>query len=425
MSAQASALQRVVRPGPGRAHIFDIIERRTGLTSAGTSVVLLSVIGWIIARTIGSRVMFLMVYATVLLMGALFLLGARKPAITARRSELPVRMREHQTVAVELELTAKRRLSTLVIEEQLHPSLGRSVSVLIPSLPAGEGVNYSYSFIPRLRGVYAIGPLTAVWSDPFGLTRRRMTLTAPNQVIVHPSTEMVHDRVLSREWEDPPVRPPISKPWPTGFEFYGMREYVPGDDPRRIVWRATARTGKYMVREAEQGITDRITLIIDTDRKSHSEGEPSETFEAAIRVAASLGVRHLKDGFGVSVDTPEGRVADSYRGGRLQVRLLDDMARMQLTRTPLSKALDRTLVDPHRDSHCVLISPHLDARSATILRLLIERGGSIVFVHLMTEDSDRDSLNRAAAVGCQVVELDPSAPLESAFRRGVGAGLRR
>ena len=61
-----------------------------------------------------------------------------------------------------------------------------------------------------------------------------------------------------------------------------MREYAPGDDLRRIVWRAQARTGKLMVREAEQGITDHITIILDTDRGTHSrDGEGlSESFEA-------------------------------------------------------------------------------------------------------------------------------------------------
>ena len=60
-----------------------------------------------------------------------------------------------------------------------------------------------------------------------------------------------------------------------------MRDYVPGDDPRRIVWRATARTldpvsgtGRYLVRESEQGITDRVLLLIDTDRAQHSPGRP-------------------------------------------------------------------------------------------------------------------------------------------------------
>src|SRR5438105_13196142 len=108
-----------------------------------------------------------------------------------------------------------------------------------------------------------------------------------------------------------------------------MREYVPGDDLRRIVWRASARTGKVMVREAEQGITDHITLILDTDRGSHSrDGEGlSESFEAGIRVAASLGVRHLRDGYELRCDTNGGPLVRPLRGAGSQLMLLDALAR--------------------------------------------------------------------------------------------------
>ena len=95
---------------------------------------------------------------------------------------------------------------------------------------------------PSLRGVYQLGPLAAEWTDPFGLARHQQVLTDAVDVIVHPTTEAIFDRPLTRLWEDPPFRPPVSKPWPQGFEFYGMRDYVPGDDPRRIVWTAAART---------------------------------------------------------------------------------------------------------------------------------------------------------------------------------------
>src|SRR5205823_7575865 len=122
---------------------------------------------------------------------------------------------------------------------------------------------------------------------------------------------------------DPPIRPPVSTPWPSGLEFYGMREYVPGDDLRRVVWRAAARTGTLMVREAEQGITDHITIILDTDRGVHSRDAEglSESFEAGIRVAASLGVRHLRDGYEIRVETNGGPLTRSLRGARSQLEL--------------------------------------------------------------------------------------------------------
>lgn len=414
-----------LRSADGPTSALRTIEERVGLTPAGLSLIALCVVGWIAARILGSRVTFLLVYGALFVLLIAWISGRRKPAAKVERSDLPTRVREGQTVSVDLVIIGSRRMGGLILEERIPSLVGRPVSIPVTSLSPGKVIEHSYSFIPRLRGVYDIGPLSAVWSDPFGLTRRRTPLLGPATIIVHPSTEAVHDRVLSREWEDPPVRPPVSKPWPTGFEFYGMRDYVPGDDPRRIVWRAVARTGRYLVREAEQGITDRVMLIIDTDLAHHAKAVPSDTFEASIRAAASLGVRHLKDGFAVTLESSQGRVADGLRGQRMQMAFLDKLARMQPGSSPLVEALGRVLVEPRRDMHNILITPHLDDKAAGILKLLMQRGASVLFVRIVGEEPDRETLDRAAAMGCQVVELRPGVPLETVFARAVGAGLRR
>ena len=408
------------------------IERRLGITVTGLILLGFALLGWVLARVIGSRAMFFFVYGVALVLIVSYLIGRRRLAVQAHRSDLPTRVREGQTVQVDLELVAKRRLSTVILEETLHPMLGSTVRVPIVSLPPGQTVEHSYSFSPRLRGVYKVGPLVATWSDPFGLTRQRMLLTEEAEIIVHPSTELVHDRVLSREWEDPPIRPPISKPWPTGFEFYGMRDYATGDDPRRIVWRATARTldldtgaGRYLVRESEQGITDRVLLLIDTDKTRHSPDVPSETFETAVRVMASLGVRHLNDGFAVSVESNGGRILEALRGQRNRIRFLDDMARLQPEREPLQTMVDRLVTGQRRDTHLVLITPHVDSKLAPRLRLLIERGVSLLLVLVLWDDSDPLTTHVAGSLGCNVVEVHSSNPLEGVFARVVGGGSRR
>ncbi len=422
----------LAKAAPGSSGLLAWLERHLGITTTGLVMSILAIIGWILARIIGSRAMFFLVYGLVVVIAVSYLIARRKLAVEARRSDLPSRVREGQTVEVELELTAKRRLSTVILEEVLPPLLGTSVRVPIPLLPAGQAVNHAYSFNPRLRGVYKVGPLVATWSDPFGLTRRRMVLAKPTEIIVHPSTEIVHDRVLSREWEDPPIRPPVSKPWPSGFEFYGMRDYTPGDDPRRIVWRATARTldpetgtGRYLVRESEQGITDRVLLLIDTDRATHSPDSPSETFETAVRAIASLGVKHLKDGFAVTLESNTGRIVEALRGQRNQIRFLDDMARLQPEREPLQKMVDRMVVGQGRDTHLVLVTPHIDKKIAPRLRLLIDRGVSLMLVLVLWEDSDPLSSHVAGSLGCNVVELNSTSPLGGVFEHVIAGGARR
>src|ERR1041384_5263679 len=166
MSAEPTALQ----PGapPQLPPWLATIERVSGLTPSGMVVAGLAVLAWIAAYAIGSRVLFLMVYGVALLLIALAITGRRRLSIAARRSDLPTRVREGQPVAVALEIEGKGRIGTLVLEETLQ-RLGAPVRMLVSSLPAGAPVTHAYSFTPRLRGVYPIGPLVAIASDPFGL----------------------------------------------------------------------------------------------------------------------------------------------------------------------------------------------------------------------------------------------------------------
>lgn len=406
------------------------LERLSGMRLAGALAAALAVGGYLIGRVAGSRMLLLLAYGTVIVLIGSWMLGKNRPGLKAERSQIPGRVREGQRVEVELTLHARRRVSTVILEEELHSRLGGTVRVPLPLLRSGTEMRHAYSFTPALRGVYRLGPLVATWSDPFGLTAHRAQIVEAVEIIVHPSVEPVHDRVVSREWEDPPVRPPDSKPWPSGFEFYGMRDYVAGDDPRRIVWRAAARSldangdARLLVRESEQGITDRVQIIVDTDRRRHTPGDPSETFESAVRAAASLGARHLDDGFSVTLETGGKRIVDALRGRRNRVRYLDELARMQTDDSPLRGAADRLLVGGRRDVHTIVVTPHLDEETAARLRLLVQRGVSMLVVLVVVEDSDPRSVHRASALGCNVVEVTPGAPLDATFRRVVLGGRR-
>jgi uncharacterized protein (DUF58 family) len=317
-------------------------------------------------------------------------------------------------------------VSTFILEERVPERLGTTVKVPVTKLSKGNEVTHRYGLRCTRRGVYKVGPLVAVASDPLGLTERETIVADEFELLVHPRIELVSDRPLTRQFEDPPIRPPVSKPWPSGLEFYGMREYVPGDDLRRIVWRASARTGKVMVREAEQGITDRVTIILDTSRADHSkDGEGlSESFEAGVRVAASLGVRHLREGYEVKVEANGGSLTRHLRGATKQLMMLDSLARVELDREPLSQAIMRLVVSSHRDAHNILITPHLGTREAGQIRLLLNTGVSVMVVALLWDEEDSGTMNIAASLGCQVVAVKPGQDLTSALYNSVGAGNR-
>jgi uncharacterized protein (DUF58 family) len=412
------------RTAPGTpTGLLATIERQAGLTVSGLIVAALAAGGWLLARALGGRAVYLLAYCTVGLLIASVVLARRRRPVAATRSEVVRRAREGQTLEVGLSVTARSRVTTFRIEEQLHPHLGATVVIPISAVSAGEEKEFRYSFTPRLRGVYNVGPLVAEFSDPLGLARRRQKLLGESEVVVHPHVDEVLDRPLTRAFEDPPLRPPNSRAWPEGFEFYGMREYVRGDDTRRVVWRAFARTERLLVREFEQGISDRVTIVVDTDREWHSPGVPSDTFETAVRVAASVGVRHIKDGFTVALHSGHSELGRGFRGPRSRLPFLDELARIQPGREPLSEAMARLARGSRRDSHIVLITSHLDGQSTAAANVMSREGASFTVVAIIWEEGDAFTVRRAAEIGAQVVKVKPGASLGPVFRSSLRSNI--
>ncbi|HXA43103.1 MAG TPA: DUF58 domain-containing protein [Candidatus Solibacter sp.] len=408
-------------PGQG---MLAWVERNVGVTLSGLAVVFLAVAGWLLAHALGGRSMYLVAYCLLVMLAVSVFIARRRRPVAATRSELARRARVGQTLDVNLLLSSESRIATFRLEEKMHPHLGPTVIVPVASIAPGEPVEHHYSFTPRLRGVYHIGPLTAEFSDPLGLAKRHQQLIGEAEIIVHPNVEEVLDRPLTRAFEDPPLRPPNSRAWPEGFEFYGMRDYVRGDDLRRVVWRAFARTGKLLVREFEQGISDRIAVVVDTDADWHSPGVPSDTFETAVRVAASVGVRHIKDGFNVRLLCNYGDLGTSFRGPRARLQYMDQMARLELRKEPLSAALEMLVRGNRRDYHVVLVTPRFDAESAARANLMIAGGASFTVCAIVWEESDPVTMRRAHEIGAQVVQVKPGASLTGVFRASLQTNLR-
>jgi uncharacterized protein (DUF58 family) len=75
-------------------------------------------------------------------------------------------------------------------------------------------------------------------------------------------------------------------------EFLALREYEPGDDPRRVHWPSSARRGELLVRVDEAAAPGRAIILLDTRELVHDASSFETAIEAVASIATSLHRTH-------------------------------------------------------------------------------------------------------------------------------------
>lgn len=82
----------------------------------------------------------------------------------------------------------------------------------------------------------------------------------------------------------------------SGLEFKQHREYVQGDDVRRLDWKVFARTDRYFIRQFESETNMACQILLDCSESMQYRGDaPMSKFEYAATAAASLAYLLLLD----------------------------------------------------------------------------------------------------------------------------------
>jgi uncharacterized protein (DUF58 family) len=140
--------------------------------------------------------------------------------------------------------------------------------------------------IAERRGLYRLGSYQISTSFPFGFIKRAFMGRKEDKILVYPALGEVSPRLLAlcRSAERSGAN---RKPRRGGNdEFYGVKEFREGENPRYIYWKRSARSGDLVVREMAQISPPRLVILVDTC-SAHSTVPDSEV-ECAIARAASL-----------------------------------------------------------------------------------------------------------------------------------------
>jgi uncharacterized protein (DUF58 family) len=209
------------------------------------------------------------------------------------------------TVTLTVTNTSRLRSATLVADDQCG---SRTVPVPVLRLRPRRETTATYQVPTDRRGVVPIGPLRVTRRDPLGLAAMTRTQGGTAQVWVYPRIHPLSavPAGVVRSMDGRLDRVPHGS-----ITFDSLREYVVGDELRRVHWRTTARVGELMVREHLDTSLPRIVVLLDDRAASHPD---PETFESACEAAASVVAAAVREDLAITLHLASGRAAGT--GGR-------------------------------------------------------------------------------------------------------------
>lgn len=202
------------------------------------------------------------------------------PAFSVGRP-LPVTYRWQNPLARPLRLLVREETPRL-----LESSAGRERALVIP---ASSAVQDDVLYAPVHRGKVTAGRLYLRVLGPWGLVWRQGKRELPWAVVVYPSLLSAALRALPAQ---------AQRRREAGFRnirrigegrvFESLKEWVPGEEPRTIDWKATARRGKPMARQYEDERRQHVMIVLDAGRLLTAETEGRARLEYAIDAVLHL-----------------------------------------------------------------------------------------------------------------------------------------
>lgn len=133
------------------------------------------------------------------------------------------------------------------------------------------------------RGQYELPGVQISTRFPFGFFEKSRLFDAPVQIVVLPSPLPAPDWLGQL---DAHLGEVARNKRGGGDDFFGLRDYRPGEDRRSIHWKSTARRGAPVVREREA--RERRTIAIVLDNRA-----PTARISASTQLRFELGIRRL------------------------------------------------------------------------------------------------------------------------------------
>jgi uncharacterized protein (DUF58 family) len=256
----------------------------------------------------------------------LALLPGRSGYVVRRKMPEPFSLGEQEDVTIAIDNAAAAGLLARVADHapaELRPH-PREVD---SRFDAAGRLQVTYrTFSPR-RGAYRFGPVDLrVWRDG-GWWRRQVRLQFPAEVAVFPNVVAIKRIQLTlRRGLRAMAGLRRARPPGASTAFAGLRDYVRGDDMRRVSWAATARRDRPVVVEVEAERGQQVMIAIDCGRLMTAPAGNLDKLDHAVNAALMLAWVAQEYGDRVGLMTFDDRVTSFIKPerGSTQLRRLTE-----------------------------------------------------------------------------------------------------
>ena len=204
---------------------------------------------------------------------------------------------ESATVTLTVRNSARLRSANLLAEDRCG---NRPVPVPLLRLRPGRDTTVSYPVPTHRRGVITVGPLRITGRDALGLVTVARSHGDAAQVWVHPR---IHPMTATPSGVSRSLDGRVDRVPQGSITFDSLREYVVGDELRRVHWRTSAKVGELMVKEQLDTSLPRLVVLLDNRAAAYPRPVDGvvETFESACEAAASVVVAARREDLPVTL----------------------------------------------------------------------------------------------------------------------------
>lgn len=294
-------------------------------------------------------------------------------------------------------------------------------------LPAGGAAEITYSAVPLRRGAYDFGAVVLRVNGAAGLLQRQLSLYPANSAKVYPNFKEIsrYELLAKIDERDELVRKPRHVR-ALGTDFESLRPYIPGEDPRSIDWKATARRGAPIAKNRQVERGQQLAILLDTGRLMAGMVGKFSKLEHALDAAVMLSYVAQKRGDALAVASFSNRIESflpMVRGPASVPRVLESLYPVQVR--PVESDYWQVIAEMmhmlRRRSLVILLTDVLDASASAGLINNLARAADrhLVLCVVLSEPRIRQIANQIPTTAAETYQKAAAADLRRRRRLAV------